>query len=156
MRDDLKQLAENWPHDIPFERAVRLKLSALLKLRQEGLTWKTIARALTGAGVRKRNGALMSARQMNTVMLRVWKFASIAVDDCDPAPSVLSPAPSLAPARATTADGPRHYVGPVEQAVFPHQRDSSVSVGSPTDHDLARRLSEARRMSGRRRSSFEE
>ena len=73
MRDELQNLLDNWSLDIPFERSVRLNLIALERLQQIGLTWPSIADALTHAGARHKNGAPISGQQMNTVFLRVQK-----------------------------------------------------------------------------------
>jgi len=73
MRNELQHLVSNWSFDIPFERSVRLNLITLERLREGGLTWSFIAGALTQAGARHKNSHPISARQMNSVFLRVQK-----------------------------------------------------------------------------------
>lgn len=73
MRHELQHLVKNWSFDIPFERSVRAHYLALQQLETSGLTWTTIADALTQAGARHKNGRPISARQMNSVFLRVRK-----------------------------------------------------------------------------------
>lgn len=73
MRTELQHLVKNWSYDIPFERSVRAHYLALQQLETSGLTWVTIAAALTQAGARHKNGRPISARQMNSVFLRVRK-----------------------------------------------------------------------------------
>ena len=73
MRHELQHLVKNWSFDIPFERSVRAHYLTLQQLETSGLTWATIADALTQAGARHKNGLPISARQMNSVFLRVRK-----------------------------------------------------------------------------------
>ncbi|WP_019195302.1 hypothetical protein [Afipia birgiae] len=73
MRSELQHLVKNWSFDIPFERSVRAHYLALQQLETSGLTWVTIAAALTQAGARHKNGRPISARQMNSVFLRIRK-----------------------------------------------------------------------------------
>lgn len=73
MRKELKTLIEQWAFDIPVERAVRLSLVRLENLLEQGLTWKSIADALTAAGARHKNGHPISPRQINTVCLRIQR-----------------------------------------------------------------------------------
>lgn len=73
MRSELQYLVKNWSFDIPFERSIRAHYSTLHRLTTSGLTWSTIADALTQAGARHKNGRPISARQINSVFLRVKK-----------------------------------------------------------------------------------
>jgi hypothetical protein len=76
MRSELQHLVKNWSFDIPFERSVRAHYFSLQRLTISGLTWATIADALTQAGARHKSGRPVSARQMNSVFLRVRKTQS--------------------------------------------------------------------------------
>lgn len=154
MRSNLAKLAESWPTDIPFERAVRRKLPELRRIISDGLTWGSIAVALTEAGVRKRDGCLMPARQMNTVFLRVSRSA--VGNDCQhdrPKPRATPRSPI-----AITARAPRAAPVPVIKrmtAASPteSQESSPVACSSPS---LSQRLSEAQRLRIRKRNGFDD
>jgi hypothetical protein len=76
MRSELQHLVKNWSFDVPFERSVRAHYLTLQRLANSGLTWATIADAMTQAGARHKNGRPISARQINSVFLRVRKAQS--------------------------------------------------------------------------------
>lgn len=153
MRNELQHLASNWSLDIPFERSVRLNLIALERLREEGLTWSLIAGALTQAGARHKNSHPISARQMNSVFLRVQKAMRMIL---------IGDPPRQLQATASEASAP---TAPVKSAI---QAKSATKIlgnfaQAPAQHSvprrsdgLAQRLSEARRMRGATRVEYDD
>jgi|SRR5665213_270775 len=152
MRNELQNLVSNWSFDIPFERSVRLNLITLERLREGGLTWSFIAGALTQAGARHKNSHPISARQMNSVFLRVQKATrmTLIVD-----PRRLQKTASEVPAPTT----------PVKSAI--QVKSATKILGNfaqaPSQHSasrrsdgLAQRLSEARRMRGATRIEYDD
>ena len=153
MRNSLQQLVINWSFDIPFERSVRLNLIALEDLQEDGLTWSSIAGVLTQAGARHKNGRPISARQMNTVFLRVQKSMrmTLIVD----APHQLQTTLSKAPVP----------IAAVKSAILAKSATKTLGnfVKAPSDHSasgrsdgLAQRLNEARQMRGAARAEYDE
>jgi hypothetical protein len=152
MRSELQHLVKNWSFDIPFERAVRIHYAALQQLETAGLTWATIAGALTRAGARHKNGRPISARQMNSVFLRVrnaqsTKYAHAASFD---------PAPRMRPIADET--GRVSYPTPTKSS------DESVAISVEAMATsaprlmtgLAQRLNEARKLSEASRTEYDD
>jgi hypothetical protein len=153
MRDALQHLVSNWSFDIPFERSVRSHFIALEKLQEDGLTWSSIAGALTQAGARHKNGHPISARQMNTVFLRVQKAMRITLT-ADASPQLQStackaPVPS---ASVKSAIQTRSAIKTLEN----FDRVLSEHSASHRSDGLAQRLSEARRMRGTTRVEYDD
>jgi len=155
MHEKLRTLAKNWPVEIPFERAVRCRWRDLNDLLSEGITWPTIAQALTAFGVRKKAGGSMTSKQMNTVFLRASKtrFEPSEIEPVSPrtaapvrfssgrARSITAPPPAPRPERTTQLDNA-----------------APATMATPTTFAsaLSQRLSEAARLKNSRRLSFEE
>jgi hypothetical protein len=153
MRNSLQQLVINWSLDIPFERSVRLNLIALEGLQEDGLTWSSIAGVLTQAGARHKNGHPISARQMNTVFLRVQKAMRMTL--------IADASPQLQP---TTYNVPI-LSAPVKSAIQTRpaikarenfDKVLSKHSASRRSDGLAQRLSEASRMRGAARLEYDE
>jgi hypothetical protein len=153
MRNALQHLVSNWSFDIPFERSVRLNLITLERLQEDGLTWSSIAGALTQAGARHKNGHPISARQMNTVFLRVQKAMRM---------TLIVDTPRLLQTTASNAPMP---IAPVKSAI--QAKSATKTLGnfatalskhsaSRRSDGLAQRLSEARRMRGATRVEYDE
>ena len=153
MRNALQHLVSNWPFDIPFERSVRLNLIALERLQQDGLTWPSIASALTQAGGRHKSGRPISARQMNTVFLRVQKTARMTLinDTARQSPKIGSKAivSNLPVQSVTQANSKMEIPGTIANAPSEHS-------ASRRSDGLAQRLVEARRMRGAARPEYDE
>jgi hypothetical protein len=156
MRDDLKKLTENWPVDVPFERAVRKNLRALRQLIVDGMTWKTIAGALTRAGVRKRNGSLMSARQINTVFLRVSESEAKSRENDDFAKNPAALESQANPLNSSPPMQPTLGVKRITAKLNRSTQTQDTLFLSSSSPDLARRLAEARRLGTRKRPGFDE
>lgn len=152
MRSELQNLVKTWPFDIPFERAVRSHYVALQQLETLGLTWATIADALTQAGARHRNGRPISARQMNSVFLRVRKAQLTTSSDAvsfDPAPRMRTIADETERVSdpAPTKSGDKSVVVSAQVMAIPTAR---LMTG------LAQRLNEARKLSEASRAEYDD
>ena len=154
MRAELQHLLDNWSLDIPFERSVRLNLTALERLQQSGLTWSSIADALTQAGARHKSGHPVSGQQMNTVFLRVQKTMrkSLAIDAPSPSRNADESKNSTATALTRSAIQAKSTVrtfGNFTKA----PEENTVSIRS---EGLAQRLHEAQRMRGAAKVEYDE
>lgn len=152
MRTELQILIGSWSFDIPFERAVRKSYPMLQKLVALGLTWTTIAAALTKAGARHRNGRPISARQMNSVFLRVGNAQSKDTSFMETPASAVHIETNVAEVgrarfRATV-------IASGESGSTVAQELASQAPASVTG--LAQRLNEARRLSNANRIEYDD
>jgi hypothetical protein len=147
MRKNIAILVREWPLDIPVERAVKLNLKLFELLIGEGLTWPSIAAALTEAGARHKNGLPISSCQINTVFLRARKAARLVSSHADrpPAAGIVSieKCDALGPPVAKTTE----LFGTVSEP------SCSPSAGSRRG-TLSQKLAEARHMKDARKSDF--
>ena len=152
MRSELQHLVKNWSFDIPFERSVRAHYLTLQRLTISGLTWATIADALTQAGARHKSGRPISARQMNSVFLRVRRTQS----------TNSSNTASLGLSSHTRAN--ENKIGRVLLLTPTKSDDNGVAspaeaMAVPAPHlltGLAQRLTEARRLSEASRFEYDD
>ncbi|MEK9282683.1 hypothetical protein MTR72_24110 [Bradyrhizobium sp. ISRA442] len=152
MRRELQHLIKSWSFDIPFERSVRSNFQALQQLEASGLTWGTIANALTRAGARHKNGRPISARQMNSVFLRVRK--AYLTNTANAASFGLAP-----PARAVEHNG--EYLSDPKQAKSGGETVTITPAAMATPAPsmatgLAQRLAEAHRLREVSRTEYDD
>jgi hypothetical protein len=151
MRNELQHLVSNWLFDIPFERSVRLNLITLERLREGGLTWSSIATALTQAGARHKNSHPISARQMNSVFLRVQKATrmTLIADPPRRLQNTVSEVPPAPVKSARQAKSATKILGSFAKAPSEHSASHRRS-------GLAQRLTEARQMRGAARIEYDD
>jgi translation initiation factor IF-2 len=154
MRAELQHLLDNWSLDIPFERSVRLNLTALERLQQSGLTWSSIADALTQAGARHKNGHPISGQQMNTVFLRVQKTMrkSLTVDMISPLQSAEESKSAAVSAQAKSVIQAKSTV----RTLVTFTKVPDENTVSTESEGLAQRLHEAQRMRGAAKVEYDE
>jgi hypothetical protein len=152
MRRELKHLIENWSFDIPFERSVRSNFQALQQLEASGLTWGTIANALTRAGARHKNGRPISARQMNSVFLRVRK--AHATNTANTASSGLAPCARTIEHRGENLLHPKQAKSNDEILVTTPAAMATPAPSIATG--LAQRLAEAHRLREVSRTEYDD
>jgi hypothetical protein len=152
MRLELKTLVDSWSFDIPFERAVREHYLALEQLVTSGVTWPTIAGALTQAGARHKNGRPISAHQMNSVFLRIQKAQRTNAAN---APSFgLAPRARVIEDRSENLSHPARTKSDNESVAI-----ATAAVAIPTTSlmtGLAQRLGEAQRFREAARTEYDD
>lgn len=152
MRNELRHLLDTWALDIPFERAVRLNAIVLKSLQETGLTWSSIADALTRAGARHKTGRPISTRQLNTVFLRVTK-RTLVID----APHHFPPANgNNRPVSAARAKLAGIQTKPRTITATNVVITAKVNPAPVRTEGLVRLLSEARRMYDATRAEYDE
>lgn len=136
---------------VPLERVLRRHRAAFTAVLATGRTWPQIARALTDAGARHKQGQPMDAKQLRTVYGRTASRPAMreAADaDGRGAPTGIAPTTTQKPARATITE--RRLSPPVGSP------SSSLRIEETASERVRARLAEARRTRAVLKDQFEE
>ena len=105
VRTDLDRWARDFAADhgcddvtVPFDRMVLRHLPRIEALLARGLTFTTLAHAITRAGVQRKDGRAYSDKQLNMAVRRARSHTSAS----SPSPSLQPRSPPMAATRAAT------------------------------------------------------